>query len=350
MPQPTLPPWAIGPFERIDRANPVLSPRGETRFACPMRGEPVAWEANHVFNPAACVREGKVVLLYRAEDRSGDRIGTHTSRVGLAESSDGERFTRLEEPVLYPALDDQRATEWPGGCEDPRAVETEDGVYVLTYTQWDRSCARIGVATSGDLRTWTKHGPAFARAHGGRFADTWAKSGAIVTRLEGGRLLATRIAGRYWMYWGEADVWLASSSDLRAWEPLVDAEGELLPVMRTRRGSSDSVLVEPGPPAVLTEAGIVLLYNGKNSPTEGDPTYPPDTYVGHQALFAADDPARLLDRTEAPFFVPERPYERTGQYVAGTTFLEGLVPFGDRWLLYYGAADSHIAVASAPRR
>ena len=107
------------------------------------------WEALHTFNPAAIVRDGKVYVLYRAEDDSGTmQIGMHTSRLGLAESEDGIHFTRTGEPVFYPAEDDQKAREWPGGVEDPRIVEREDGTYVLTYTQWNRETYSVGIATS----------------------------------------------------------------------------------------------------------------------------------------------------------------------------------------------------------
>ena len=54
---------------------------------------------------------------------------------------------------------------------------------------------------------------------------------------------------------------------------------------------------------------------------------------------------RLLARSDAPFIRPTEPYERTGQYAEGTTFVEGLVPFRGRWLLYYGTADSRVGVA-----
>jgi predicted GH43/DUF377 family glycosyl hydrolase len=62
-------------------------------------------------------------------------------------------------------------------------------------------------------------------------------------------------------------------------------------------------------------------------------------------LFAAYDPAHLLARTDEPIFKPELPFERSGQYVAGTTFAEGLVFFKGRWFLYYGCADSFLGVA-----
>jgi predicted GH43/DUF377 family glycosyl hydrolase len=64
-------------------------------------------------------------------------------------------------------------------------------------------------------------------------------------------------------------------------------------------------------------------------------------------LFAADAPARLIERTEQPVFKPEAPFEKTGQYAAGTTFAEGLIWFRNRWFLYYGCADSMVGVAIA---
>ena len=64
--------------------------------------------------------------------------------------------------------------------------------------------------------------------------------------------------------------------------------------------------------------------------------------------FWADDPARLISRSEKLFFKPEMPFEKTGQYAAGTTFVEGLVFFKRKWFLYYGCADSLVGVAETP--
>jgi predicted GH43/DUF377 family glycosyl hydrolase len=64
-------------------------------------------------------------------------------------------------------------------------------------------------------------------------------------------------------------------------------------------------------------------------------------------LFDVEHPEKMLDRTDAPFYKPEADFERTGQYRAGTTFLEGLVFFKGKWLLYYGCADSYVAVAAS---
>jgi len=340
----------LGPFTKPSQVNPVITPNPAARFRSPTNDSIVAWEAYATFNPAAVVKDDKVYVLYRAEDASGrEQIGGHASRLGLAESSDGLHFTRRATPVLYPDTDAQRQNEWPGGVEDPRVVETEDGTYVLTYTQWNRDVPRLAVATSRDLLTWTKHGPAFAKAAGGKYLRTESKSGAILARLVGERAVASRVNGKYWMYFGVPDIRIATSENLIDWTPLEDAEGNAVKVLSPRPGYFDSWLVEGGPPAMLTSHGIVLLYNAGNSGTHGDSTLPARVYTGGQALFDARNPLKLLQRSNTPFIRPTESYERTGQYVEGTTFVEGLVRFKNRWYLYYGTADSRVAVAVSER-
>ena len=341
--------WQIGPFTRPASGNPVITPKPESVFMDPIRKAPVHWEALHTLNPAAIVRNGKICVLYRAEDDTGPmQIGMHTSRLGLAVSDDGVHFTRRSTPVFYPAEDDQEQREWPGGVEDPRIVESEDGSYVLTYTQWNRVTYSVGIATSTDLEHWTKHGPAFLDAEGGKYAHLKYKSAGIVTAVRDGRLKAVRIQGKYWMYWGEGAIHLATSSDLVHWTPVEDAHGEPVEVLRPRPGHFDSSFPETGPPPVLTSRGIVVIYNGKNAASGGDANLPAGTYAAGEALFDGTNPAHLLTQTENPVLEPTLPYERTGQYAAGTTFAEGLVFFRGQWFLYYGCADSLVAVAMAP--
>jgi len=329
----------LGPFTKPSRINPIITPNPA-----------VAWESYATFNPAAVVRDGKIYVLYRAEDATGvQQIGGHTSRLGLAESSDGLHFTRRATPVLYPDTDSQHQNEWPGGVEDPRIVESEDGTYILTYTQWNRDVPRLAVATSRDLLTWAKHGPAFSRASGGKYLRTESKSGAILSRLVGDRLVATRVNGKYWMYFGVPEIRIAISDNLIDWSPVEDADSNAVKVLQPRPGYFDSWLVEAGPPALLTRDGIVVIYNAGNSATHGDSTLPARVYTGGQALFDAGNPLKLLQRSNSPFIRPSEPFERTGQYTEGTTFVEGLVRFKNRWYLYYGTADSRVAVAVSER-
>ena len=341
--------WTIGPFTRPATGNPVISPDAKSVFNDPIRHAPVHWEELHTFNPAAVVRDGKVYVLYRAEDDTGEmKIGMHTSRLGLAVSEDGIQFQRHTEPIFYPSEDAQKQREWPGGVEDPRLVESPDGGYVLTYTQWNRVTYSVGIATSPDLLHWTKHGPAFASALNGKYAALKYKSAGIVTEVKGDRLVAARIRGKFWMYWGEGAIRLATSTDLIHWTPVEDSDGQPLELLQPRPGHFDSTFPETGPPPVLTPKGIVVLYNGKNAASGGDPGLGAGAYAAGEALFAAGDPAKLLAQTSDPVLKPTLPYEKTGQYAAGTTFAEGLVLFRGHWFLYYGCADSLVAVATAP--
>jgi predicted GH43/DUF377 family glycosyl hydrolase len=343
----SLPEWALGGFVRPEGVNPVIRPNAESSFYCPMRSEQVKWEESDVFNPAATVKDGKLCVLYRAEDNSATGIGKRTSRIGFAESADGIIFSRRPSPVMFPAADNNREYEWTGGCEDPRIAVTEDGLYVMMYTSWNRRLPRLCVATSQDLLTWEKHGPAFARAYDGRFLNMGCKSGAIVTQVKDGRQVIAKINGRYFMYWGEAMIAAAVSDDLIHWSPILDEHNEIRALIRPREGFFDSALTECGPPAIVTGKGIVLLYNGKNQTddTKRDRRFNAGTYSAGQVLFDLNNPLTPIARLDAPFFRPMAEFEKSGQYVNGTVFIEGLVFFRNKWFLYYGCADSQVGVA-----
>lgn len=340
-----LPSWSLGDFVRA-KDNPVIEPDGEVKFYCPMRKAEVKWRESDTFNPAAVERKGKIYVLYRSEDNSSPNLGQRTSRIGLAESEDGVHMRFRESPVLYPAEDDMKEYEWEGGCEDPRVSETEEGLYVMMYTSWNRKVPRLCVATSRDLVHWEKHGPVFSKAYGGKFKDEASKSASIVTKVKNGRLYIHKVQGKYIMYWGERMVNIASSEDLVNWMPEVDSGRNLKGVLYPRAGYFDSSLTECGPPAVITDKGILLLYNGKNATDEkGDPRYNRGTYSAGQVLFSKDEPDKVIGRLDRPFFVPTETYEKSGQYREGTVFIEGLVYRKEKWYLYYGCADSKVGVA-----
>ena len=229
--------WMMKPFEKAKDANPCLVPDKAFRFDCPLQGREIHWMEKDVFNPAAVVREGMVHLLFRAEDNVGSHKGT--SRLGHAVSSDGLHFEIQPSPVFYPDHDAFEALEWDGGCEDPRIVETEDGRYVMLYTAYDGTLARLCAATSRDLTRWDKHGPVFDKAYEGKYARLYCKSGAIVTRRQGDRFVAAKLDGRYWMYWGEGKLYAAVSEDLVNWTPVEhtpqgSGQSGLLPLMLPR--------------------------------------------------------------------------------------------------------------------
>ena len=283
----------------------MLSPRGE------------GWESAGTFNPAVIVRQGKFVMLYRAQDKAG------TSRLGYAESADGIHFERRAAPVLGPEAEYER----DGGVEDPRLVQIGERFY-LTYTGYNKKDAQLCLAESTDLVHWKRHG-VMVPAYKGNWNRGWTKSGAIIPE---------KIAGKYWMYWlGTApdrtdQMGLSSSTDLFDWHEETET-----PVLPGRQGKFDSRVVEPGPPPVVTPQGIVLLYNGADDKL---------VYRTGIAVFDRRDPRRLLYRSDEPLFVPERVWEKVGQ-VPNVVFVEGMARKGTDWLFYYGAADKYVGLATA---
>ncbi|MDR3309318.1 MAG: glycoside hydrolase family 130 protein [Tannerella sp.] len=341
-----LPEWALGGFVRPSDVNPVIAPNPANRFYCPMRQEFVGWEESDTFNPAATVKGDTIYVLYRAEDNSATGIGKRTSRIGLAKSADGVNLQRRDTPVMYPTDDAVKEYEWPGGCEDPRIAVTDDGLYVMMYTSWNRKTPRLSVATSRDLLTWEKHGPAFAEAYNGRFKDMACKSGSIVTKIVNGKQVITKVNGTYFMYWGEAMVAVAVSDDLIRWTPVLGDNDKIRGLVYPRERYFDSALTECGPPAILTDNGIILLYNGKNQTNEKrDTRFNAGTYSAGQVLFDSVNPYKVIARLDVPFFRPVADFEKSGQYVDGTVFIEGLVFHRNKWYLYYGCADSRVGVA-----
>ena len=328
--------WAMLDFVKADSINPILEPSSDQIFFCPISKKEVRWEERNVLNPSAIVKDGIVYLIYRAQDKE------MTSRLGLAISEDGLHFKKQTAPVLYPDSDSMQQYEWKGGVEDPRIVEGEGGTYIMTYTAYDGKVARICLASSKDLKTWIKHGLVLDE---GKYRDTWSKSGAIVSKLEHGKIKATKIKDRYWMYFGDTDLFMATSDDLIHWVVSENEESKkMISVLHPRPGYFDSRLVEPGPFALLQENGILLMYNGSNASNYNDPDLPKFTYSAGQVLYDKENPFKLIDRMEGNFIHPEKPYEKTGE-VNNVCFVEGLVYFRNQWFLYYGTADSKIAVA-----
>lgn len=293
-------------WQRLNNGNPILAPQGD------------GFESAGVFNPAVIKKDGRFVMLYRAQDKRG------TSRLGYAESVDGIHFTRRSEPVLAP----EAAYEKDGGVEDPRLVKI-GGTYYLTYTGYNKQEAQLCLATSKDLIHWQRRG-VIMPANRGRWNVGWTKSGAILTE---------KVNGRYWMYYmadpakDVNEMGVAYSTDLIHWTEALDQ-----PVLRRRAGRFDAKVVEPGPPPIMTKAGILLIYNGADEKT---------AYATGWVLFDRNDPTKVIARADEPIFRVEREWEKAGQ-VPNVVFVEGMVRDGTRWLFYYGGADQFVGVAAAP--
>ena len=133
---------------------------------------------------------------------------------------------------------------------------TEDGLYVMLYTAWNRKKARLAVATSRDLKNWTKHGLAFDKAYNGRFNNLFCKSGSILTKLKGNQLVIDKVNGKYFMYWGEHAIYAATSDNLIDWYPVLDEKNELMKIIQPRKGHFDSLLTECGPPLFVLSMAL----------------------------------------------------------------------------------------------
>jgi predicted GH43/DUF377 family glycosyl hydrolase len=267
------------------------------------------------FNPAAVIHNGKTVLLYREQDSAG------TSRIGYASSADGIHFTLRDQPVLVPEADYEK----DGGVEDPRVVKIGD-LYYMTYTGYNKRDAQLCLATSPNLMHWDRKG-ILLPAYKGAWNTGWTKSGAIITE---------KIAGKWWMYYlGTAPdkrdyMGLASSEDLIHW-----TDATKRPVLPRRPGAFDSRVMEPGPPPILTDTGILLIYNGADDRL---------VYTTAWALFDKNDPRKLIARADKPFLKPNTGWQRVGQ-VPNVVFTEGMVKRGEAWWIYYGGADKYIGAS-----
>lgn len=303
------------PFGKWTRLSeePIISPQGD------------GWESAGTFNPSVVKKDGKFVMLYRAQDHAG------TSSLGYATSEDGVHFTRRAEPVLKA----EAPYEKGGGVEDPRLQKFGE-TYYLTYTGYnnvdgvapDKKDAQLCLATSTDLLHWERHG-VILPGYKGKWNVKWTKSGAMVPE---------KINGKYWMYYlGDAkgkdsQMGVASSVDLLHWTDELDH-----PVVSTRAGMFDSQVAEPGPAPVITSEGIFLVYNGADDQL---------VYRTGWVLFDKHDPTKVLARADTPVLAPEKEWEKVGQ-VPNVVFVEGAVRDPKRWLFYYGGADKTVGVVTA---
>ena len=300
-------PWD-GELEKYSD-NPVLSPDPS-----------LYWEHGAAYNATAIEKDGKVYLFYRGEDRTPEEDPEqreYVSRIGLAVSDDGIHFQRTSDEPIIDADTGPYAAMKCRGVEDPRVVEVE-GQYLMTYTGYDGDRVRMFLATSDDLETWTEHGP-------------------ILDGMKAGAIVPQKVDGQYVMYCGDTNLWVARSDDGIHWDR------DPNPVMKPRPAHFDNVLVESGPAPLVTDDGILLVYNSCDDKGR---------YNAGAALFSLEDPRHLIQRTEEPILSPTEDYERDHKHahLTDVVFIEGMVERDGQYILYYGAGDEHVAVATARSR
>jgi beta-1,4-mannooligosaccharide/beta-1,4-mannosyl-N-acetylglucosamine phosphorylase len=278
----------------------------------------IPYRANTVFNAAALAMDGESILVVRVEDLRG------ISHLTVARSYDGRTGWRIDpEPTLMPDPDHHPEEVW--GIEDPRVTWLpERKEWAIAYTAFSRRGPLVSLAVTRDFRHFTRLGPAMppedkdAALFPRRFDGRWA----LIHR-------PTPLAG-------PAHIWLAFSPDLRHW-------GDHTLLLPAREGAWwDAGKIGLGPPPLETPEGWLLLYHGVRTTASGS------IYRAGLALLDLEDPRLVLHRTDEWVFGPSEPYEQTGD-VGGVVFPCGWIhdPITDELRIYYGAADSAIALATA---
>jgi len=279
------------------------------------------YPVNSVFNPAATLlQDGTTLLLCRVEDRRGH---SHLCAARSANGVDGWRVDT--EPTLYP--DPDRWPEELWGVEDARITFVPElGAYAVVYTSYSAGGPGVSLALTKDFHTFERYGVVMqpedkdAALLPHRFGGNWALIHRPVEPLG-------------------AHIWISYSPDLRHW-------GGHKPILKARRGAWwDANKIGLSPPPLETPDGWLMIYHGVRHTPAGC------LYRLGLALFDRETPERCLVRGDTWIFGPEEPYERTGD-VGNVVFPCGLTvaPDGDTIHMYYGGADSCVALATGSMR
>jgi predicted GH43/DUF377 family glycosyl hydrolase len=270
-----------------------------------------------VFNAGATLlHDGTTLLLCRVEDRRG------LSHLCAARSADGVSGWIIDEhPTL--ASDPANHPEELWGIEDPRITwMAELGRYAVAYTAFGKGGPGVSLALTEDFIHFERYGLVMQPDD---------KDAALLPRrIDGMYALVHRPIAE-----SGAHVWISYSPDLRSWG------GHRMMLQARRGGWWDANKVGLSPPLIETDRGWLMLYHGVRSNAAGS------LYRLGAALFDLADPAELLLRGDEWLFGPEQPYETHGD-VNNVTFPCGYTigADGDALNLYYGAADTCIALAT----
>ena len=216
------------------------------------------------------------------------------------------------------------------GVEDPRITKI-DGTYWITYAAASRAGVATALASSGDMKTFKRHGLIFP-----------PENKDVV-------LFPERINGVFHAlhrpnpssHFSPPQIWLAQSHDLIHW-------GGHVPLF-TGRHPWEGDRIGAGTPPLLTDEGWLLLYHGSSRCSSDAPEGEVGVYSAGLVLLDRDDPSRVLARSSEPMMIPTNTYETTG-FVPNVVFPTALIhsrasKAGENLDVYYGAADTSIAFA-----
>ena len=254
----------------------------------------------------------------RVEDLRG------MSHLTAARSQDGLHDWQIDsKPTLAPDPDNHPEELW--GVEDPRIVYLESmQQYAIIYTAFSRGGPLVALALTKDFKQFKRCGAILTIEN---------KDAAVFPKQINGKWhIIHRPRGSD----NAAHIWLAESEDLVHW-----GKHQLL-MMARQGGWWDAHKIGLGPPPIETEEGWLVLYHGVRITASGS------IYRIGLALLDLENPAKVIRRSKSWVFGPATNYERTGD-VANANFPCGVVLNHEtnKLFLYYGAADTCIAVATA---
>jgi predicted GH43/DUF377 family glycosyl hydrolase len=235
------------------------------------------------------------------------------SHLRLLASDDGVVFREdVEYPPLLPFGEQESF-----GIEDCRVSQIGD-TYYLTYTKVSATGVGVGLISTRDWKSYTRHGMIFP-AHNKDCAVFEEKIGEKYYALH--RPSSPNIGGNY--------IWIAQSPDMEHW-------GSHQCIATTRKGYWDSARVGAGAAPIKTNAGWLEIYHGAD---EGH------RYCLGALLLDLKDPSIVLARSQEPIMEPTADYEKTG-FFGNVVFTNGHTVEGDKITLYYGASDEVICAAT----
>jgi predicted GH43/DUF377 family glycosyl hydrolase len=275
------------------------------------------YPAHAVLNPGATrLADGTTLLLCRVEDRRG------ISHLTAARSSNGvDGWVIDPKPTLAP--DPEKYPEELWGIEDARITFVKElKKYAIAYTAFTKTGPGVAVALTEDFQSFERLGLVM---------QPHDKDAALFPRTFNGEyVLIHRPATE-----SSADMWISHSPDLSNW----GSHRILLPA---RRGAWwDANKIGLACPPIETKRGWIVLYHGVRVTASGS------LYRLGIALFDIDDPSKGLLRGGEWMFGPEESYELQGD-VPNVVFPCGhtIGDDGDTLHLYYGAADTTVAMAT----
>jgi predicted GH43/DUF377 family glycosyl hydrolase len=279
------------------------------------------YPANSVFNPGATrLPSSEILLLARVEDRRG------ISHLTVARSADGITNWQIDsQPTLLP--DPEKHPEEIWGIEDPRITWVPElDRYAIAYTSYSTSGPLVSLALTSDFRDFERKGAIIPPDD---------KDAALFPRRFNGRwALLHRPIADYPAR--RANIWASFSPDLKHW-------GDHCVVVEARRGAWwDANKIGLSSPPVETPEGWLIIYHGVRMTPAGC------LYRLGLALLDLEKPCSVIRRGAEWLFGPDKPYERVGD-VGDVVFPCGVIhdPATGDLRVYYGAADTSIALAAA---